>query len=360
MFIGMREEARDRVRDQRIERVVELVPPEALLEDLPLGSEREQVVVKGRQDTEKVLERVDDRLLVVVGPCSVHDAEAALEYAGRLAGLAGELGHDLLVAMRVYFEKPRTTTGWKGLINDPYLDGSCDVNAGLRMARTLLLQVLDQGLPIGCEFLDPITPQYISDTVAWGAIGARTTESQIHRQLGSGLSMPIGFKNRTDGNVQVAVDAVRAAAAPHAFAGIDDAGRPAILHTAGNPDGHVILRGGRGRPNCDPEGVGAALELLRGAGLAERVVIDASHDNSAKDPERQVQAAASIGEQVAAGNGAIVGVMLESFLVEGRQDLGDGESLTYGQSITDPCIDWEHTVTALEGLAAAVRTRRER
>jgi 3-deoxy-7-phosphoheptulonate synthase len=358
MIIGMREEARDRVRDQRIERVVELVPPEALLGDLQLGEGREQVVVKGRQDVENVLERVDDRLLVVVGPCSVHDVEAALEYAGRLAATAAELRDDLLVAMRVYFEKPRTTTGWKGLINDPYLDGSCDVNAGLRMARTLLLQVLDLGLPIGCEFLDPITPQYISDTVAWGAIGARTTESQTHRQLGSGLSMPIGFKNRTDGNVQVAVDAVRAAATPHAFAGIDDAGRPAILHTAGNPDGHVILRGGRGAPNCDREGVASALGLLADAGLAGRLVIDASHDNSAKDPEKQVLAAAEIGDQVAAGNAAIVGVMLESFLVEGRQDLGDGESLTYGQSITDPCIDWDHTVTVLEGLAAAVRARR--
>jgi len=360
MIIGMRGEERDRVREQRIERVVELVPPEALLGDLPLGEERERVVVKGRQAVENVLERVDDRLLVVVGPCSVHDVEAAREYAEKLAALADELGDDLLVAMRVYFEKPRTTTGWKGLINDPYLDGSCDVNAGLRMARTLLLQVLDLGLPIGCEFLDPITPQYIADTVAWGAIGARTTESQIHRQLGSGLSMPIGFKNRTDGNVQVAVDAVRAAAAAHAFAGIDDAGRPAILHTSGNPDGHVILRGGRGAPNCDREGVAAALEMLAAAGLAERLVVDASHDNSAKDPERQMQATAEIADQVAAGNAAIIGVMLESFLVEGRQDLGDAKSLTYGQSITDPCIDWEHTVTALEGLAAAVRARRER
>jgi 3-deoxy-7-phosphoheptulonate synthase len=359
MIIGMQREARDRVREQRIERVVELVPPEALLGDLPLGEEREQAVVAGRKDVENVLERVDDRLLVVVGPCSVHDAEAALDYGGRLAELAEKLGDDLLVAMRVYFEKPRTTTGWKGLINDPYLDGSCDVNAGLRIARTLLLQVLDLGLPVGCEFLDPITPQYISDTVAWGAIGARTTESQIHRQLGSGLSMPIGFKNRTDGNVQVAVDAVRAAAAAHAFAGIDDAGRPAILHTAGNADGHVILRGGRGKPNCDPEGVAAALAMLADAGLAERLVIDASHDNSAKDPELQMRAAAEIGEQVAAGNGAIVGVMLESFIAAGRQDLGDANSLVYGQSITDPCIDWEHTVTALEGLAAAVRTRRE-
>jgi 3-deoxy-7-phosphoheptulonate synthase len=360
MIIGMREGARDLVRDQRIERVVELVSPQALLDDLPLGEERERTVVEGRKAVENVLERVDDRLLVVVGPCSVHDAEAALDYGGRLAELGGELGDDLLVAMRVYFEKPRTTTGWKGLINDPYLDGSCDVNAGLRMARALLLQVLDLGLPIGCEFLDPITPQYISDTVAWGAIGARTTESQIHRQLGSGLSMPIGFKNRTDGNIQVAVDAVRAAAGSHAFAGIDDAGRPAILHTAGNADGHVILRGGRGTPNCDREGVAAALELLAKAGLAERLVIDASHDNSAKDPGKQMLAAAEIGDQVAAGNAAIVGVMLESFLVEGRQDLGDAGSLTYGQSITDPCIDWEHTVTALEKLAAAVRARRGR
>jgi 3-deoxy-7-phosphoheptulonate synthase len=358
MIVGMEGDTRDRVRDRRIERVVELVPPEALLGDLPLGGEREQAVVRGREEVGAILDRSDDRLLVVVGPCSVHDVEAALEYAGRLSAAAAELRGDLLVAMRVYFEKPRTTTGWKGLINDPYLDGSCDVNAGLRIARTLLLQVLDLGLPVGCEFLDPITPQYISDTVAWGAIGARTTESQIHRQLGSGLSMPIGFKNRTDGNVQVAVDAVRAAATAHAFAGIDDAGRPAILHTTGNPDGHVILRGGRGAPNYGADGVGAALEMLRAAGLAERIVIDASHDNSEKVPAKQIAAADGIGEQVAAGNGAIVGLMLESFLVEGRQDLGKGDSLVYGQSITDPCIDWEETVAVLGRLAAAVRTRR--
>jgi 3-deoxy-7-phosphoheptulonate synthase len=358
MVIGMQGETRDQVRDQRIERIVELVPPAALLGDLPLGEQREQAVVRGRGDVGNILDRNDDRLLVVVGPCSVHDVDAALDYANRLGETAKDLGDDLLVAMRVYFEKPRTTTGWKGLINDPYLDGSCDVNAGLRMARTLLLQVLDLGLPIGCEFLDPITPQYISDTVAWGAIGARTTESQIHRQLGSGLSMPIGFKNRTDGNVQVAVDAVRAAAAPHAFAGIDDSGTPAILHTTGNPDGHVILRGGRGAPNHDPEGVGGALEMLRAAGMPERIVIDASHDNSEKDPERQVLAADGIAEQVAGGNGAIVGVMLESFLVKGRQDLGDARSLTYGQSITDSCIDWDETVSLLGRLATAVRARR--
>jgi 3-deoxy-7-phosphoheptulonate synthase len=358
IIAGMQAGARDGVRDRRIERVVELVPPIDLLRDLPLGEEREGAVMDGRGSVAEIVGGSDDRLLVVVGPCSVHDVEAALDYAGRLAGAAEELRDDLLVAMRVYFEKPRTTTGWKGLINDPYLDGSCDVNAGLRMARTLLLQVLDLGLPIGCEFLDPITPQYISDTVAWGAIGARTTESQIHRQLGSGLSMPIGFKNRTDGNVQVAVDAVRAAAAPHAFAGIDDAGRPAILHTTGNPDGHVILRGGRGAPNHGPAGVAAALEKLRAAGLAERLVVDASHDNSEKVPAKQIAAAGEIGEQVAAGNEAIVGVMLESFLVEGRQDLGDAGALVYGQSITDPCIDWEETVSLLGRLAAAVRARR--
>ncbi len=358
-MIGMKEgETRDRVRDLRIERIVELVSPAKLLEELPLGEARAEAVVRGREEVVAVLDGSDDRLLVVVGPCSVHDVDAALEYAGRLAAKAAELRDDLLITMRVYFEKPRTTTGWKGLINDPHLDGSGDVNAGLRIARALLLEVLDLGLPVGCEFLDPITPQYISDAVSWGAIGARTTESQIHRQLGSGLSMPIGFKNRTDGNVQVAVDAVRAAAAPHAFAGIDDSGLPAIHHTTGNPDGHVILRGGKGAPNYDAAGIESALEKLRAAGLPERVVVDASHDNSGKDTDRQVEAAASIAEQIAAGNAAIVGVMLESFLVEGRQDLGDGESLTYGQSITDACIDWERTVVALDRLAAAVKARR--
>jgi len=260
--------------------------------------------------------------------------------------------------MRVYFEKPRTTTGWKGLINDPHLDESGDVNTGLRMARTLLLEVLDLGLPVGTEFLDPITPQYISDAVSWGAIGARTAESQTHRQLGSGLSMPVGFKNRTDGDIQVAVDAVRAAAAPHAFAGIDDAGAPAILYTSGNPDGHVILRGGKGSPNHDAEGVAQALFLLREAGLRERVVVDASHDNSGKDPGLQMLAAGQIADQIADGNPDIVGVMLESFLVEGRQDLGGGSDLTYGQSITDPCLDWGTTVSLLGQFGAAVQARR--
>jgi 3-deoxy-7-phosphoheptulonate synthase len=305
-----------------------------------------------------VLDGADDRLLVVVGPCSVHDPDAALDYARRLADQAARLGDDLLVAMRVYFEKPRTTTGWKGLINDPHLDGTGDVDAGVRAARELLLEVLRLGLPVGCEFLDPITPQYISDAVSWGAIGARTTESQIHRQLGSGLSMPVGFKNRTDGNVQVAVDAVRAAAASHSFAGVDVSGIPAILHTTGNPDGHVILRGGSGEPNHGAASVGAALKRLRGAGLAERLVIDASHDNSGKDHERQPAVAAQIGAQVARGNRAIVGVMLESFLVAGRQDVVDGAELTYGQSITDACMAWDTTVHVLDELAADVRARR--
>ena len=359
MVIGVKGQARDRVRDLRIDRVVELAPPGMLLEELPLTEQRESFVVGGRTAVADVLDATDDRLLVVVGPCSVHDADAALEYARHLGEAAERLGDDLLVVMRVYFEKPRTTTGWKGLINDPHLDGSGDVNAGLNIARQLLLEVLDIGLPIGCEFLDPITPQYISDAVAWGAIGARTTESQIHRQLGSGLSMPIGFKNRTDGDVQVAVDAVRAAAAPHVFAGIDDNGAPAILHTTGNPDCHVILRGGRDAPNHGPEAVAAALARLRAAKLPERLVIDASHDNSGKDPDRQVGAAAEIAEQVAAGNHAIVGVMLESFLVAGRQDLGDGSNLTYGQSITDACMDWEATAKVLDRFAAAVQARRE-
>jgi 3-deoxy-7-phosphoheptulonate synthase len=360
MMIGTDRGTRDRVRDQRIDRIVELASPAALLAELPLGDEREQAVVRGRGEVVDVLGRADDRLMVVVGPCSVHDVDAALDYASRLAAVAERHAEDLLVVMRVYFEKPRTSIGWKGLINDPHLDGTGDVNAGLRVARALLLQILDTGLPIGCEFLDPITPQYISDAVAWGAIGARTTESQIHRQLGSGLSMPIGFKNRTDGDVQVAVDAVRAAAASHAFAGIDDSGIPAIHHTTGNPDGHVILRGGKGAPNYDEAGVRDALAKLGAEGLAERVVIDASHDNSGKVPARQIVAAGEIGEQIAAGNDAIVGIMLESFIVEGSQSSdGEGE-LTYGQSITDACIAWDDTVSVLDGLAGSVKARRER
>jgi 3-deoxy-7-phosphoheptulonate synthase len=348
----------DPVRDQRIERVEPLAAPQALLDELSLSDEHAHVVLQGRAEIHAILDRLDDRLLVVVGPCSVHDVEATLDYARRLSEQATRLQADLRVAMRVYFEKPRTTTGWKGLINDPHLDGSGDVNTGLRMARGVLLDVLATGLPVGCEFLDPITPQYISDAVSWGAIGARTAESQIHRQLGSGLSMPVGFKNRTDGNVQVAVDAVRAAAVPHAFAGVDFDGTPAIHYTRGNSDCHIILRGGREGTNYDREAVADALSLLRAGGLPERLVIDVSHDNSGKDAGRQPPVAADVASQIAAGGREIVGVMLESFLVAGRQELGAPDQLIYGQSITDACIDWDITVEVLEGLAGAVRMRR--
>ncbi|MGB2850182.1 MAG: 3-deoxy-7-phosphoheptulonate synthase [Solirubrobacterales bacterium] len=343
------------VRDRRIEQVVPLATPALLLHEHPLPAERVEDVLNSRDEITRILDRVDHRLLVVVGPCSVHDVDAAHEYAQRLAELSLELG-DLLIAMRVYFEKPRTTTGWKGLINDPHLDGSGDVNSGLRLARELLLEVLDLGLPIGCEFLDPITPQYIADTVAWGAIGARTTESQTHRQLASGLSMPVGFKNRTDGNIGVAVDAVRAAAAQHSFAGVDLSGTSAILHTTGNRDCHIILRGGRDATNYDSDSIAATLADLRAVNLPERVIVDASHDNSGKDYERQPRIASEIASEIAGGEAAIVGVMLESFLESGRQDLGG--KLNYGQSVTDACMSWETTVEVLRGLDEASASRR--
>ncbi len=348
-----------RIRDRRIERIDPLLRPTQLLDQLPLPESSVELVVSSRGEVAAAVHGADDRLLVIVGPCSVHDTDAAREYATRLTEQARRLDEDLLIAMRVYFEKPRTTTGWKGMINDPHLDDSGDVNTGLRMARGLLLDVLGLGLPVGCEFLDPITPQYIADTVSWGAIGARTTESQIHRQLGSGLSMPVGFKNGTDGNVQIAVDAVRAASVSHAFTGVDPSGAAAIMRTTGNPDCHVILRGGRGAPNYGTEQVAKALAQLAAAGLEQRVVVDASHDNSGKDPARQRRVAAEIAEQVGAGSPAIAGLMLESFLVSGRQDLGSGE-LTYGQSITDACMDWETTAEVLDELAAGVRARRGR
>jgi len=310
----------DHLRDQRIEWATELVAPAVKLREQPLTDDCVEVVLKGRDVVTDILNRSDDRLLVVVGPCSVHDPDAALSYAQLLSARARELHDDLFVVMRVYFEKPRTTTGWKGMINDPHLDDSGDVNEGLRVARKLLLEVLELGLPVGCEFLDPITPQYIADAVTWGAIGARTTESQIHRQLASGLSMPVGFKNRTDGNIAVAVDAVRAAAVPHTFAGIDFIGTPAVLHTRGNPDCHVILRGGRDAPNFGAESVADAVERLEAVGLRERVIVDASHDNSGKDHTRQPLAVQDMAAQISAGSEALVGVMLESFLVAGRQE----------------------------------------
>jgi len=348
------------IRDQRIEDFISLKGPEVLLDTLPLHEAQAEVVVRGREEVKAILDHADDRLLAIVGPCSVHDVDAAHEYAERLAAKSKELEGDLRVAMRVYFEKPRTTTGWKGLINDPGLDDSGDVNRGFRLARGLLLEVLELGIPVGCEWLDPITPAYISDLVAWGAIGARTTESQIHRQLASGLSMPIGFKNRTDGNVDVAVDAVRAAAASHVFTGVDPEGNPAILHTSGNEDCHVILRGGRGAPNYAPESIWSTLEKLDAEGLPRRVIVDASHDNSGKDHERQPLVVDDIASQVAGGSTSIVGVMVESFLVAGNQPLEDAASLVYGQSITDKCMDWDTTVDVLDNLAAAVRARRGR
>jgi 3-deoxy-7-phosphoheptulonate synthase len=349
----------DHLRDQRIEWATGLVAPAVMLREQPLADACVEVVLRGRDAVTDILNRRDDRLLVVVGPCSVHDPDAALSYARLLSARARELEEDLFVVMRVYFEKPRTTTGWKGMINDPHLDDSGDVNEGLRVARKLLLEVLDLGLPVGCEFLDPITPQYIADAVTWGAIGARTTESQIHRQLASGLSMPVGFKNRTDGDIAVAVDAVRAAAVAHTFAGIDFIGTPAVLHTRGNPDCHVILRGGRDAPNFDAESVEDVVQRLRAVGLPERVVVDASHDNSGKDHARQPLAVEDIAGQISGGSEALVGVMLESFLVAGRQELRAGEPLTYGQSITDACMSWETTVDVLDDLAAAVRRRRD-
>ncbi len=339
-------------------KIVPMLTPALLQHELPLTDGLAETVIEGRRCVSRVLDGLDDRLLVVVGPCSVHDPQAALEYAERLRAAADRFDDELLIVMRVYFEKPRSTVGWKGLLNDPNLDGSNDVNAGMRIGRQLLLAVTGLGLPVACEWLDPITPAYLADTVSWGAIGARTVESQIHRQLASGLSMPIGMKNRPDGSVQVAVDAIRAAGVPHAFTGIDSAGTPAIFHTAGNVDCHLVLRGGRGEPNYQRDDVTAALELLAGAGLPGRVVIDASHDNSRKDHTRQPLVVEDVAAQVAGGQRGIRGLMLESFLAEGRQDLVPGRPLTPGQSITDACLSWDQTVTVLERLATAVTARR--
>jgi 3-deoxy-7-phosphoheptulonate synthase len=335
-----------------------LIAPEELLAELPLGKTQAAVVQRSREAVRRVLAGEDDRLLVVVGPCSVHDVRAAVDYAVRLAKTAADLADELCVVMRVYFEKPRTTVGWKGLINDPDLDGSHDVHRGLRTARRLLLDVVDLGLPVGCEFLDPNSPQYIADTVSWGAIGARTTESQVHRQLASGLSMPVGFKNGTDGSVKVAVEACRAAHGSHVFFGLDASGRASVVTTTGNPDVHVILRGGTGGPNYQPAHVASALDAAAQAGMPRTVMIDASHGNSRKDHVRQAVVAREIAAQVGDGQQGIAGVMLESFLVAGRQELTEPGSLTYGQSITDACLGWDVTAEVLTDLAEAVRKRR--
>ncbi|MCY9782386.1 3-deoxy-7-phosphoheptulonate synthase [Nocardiopsis sp. EMB25] len=345
--------------DTRVASYQPLIAPGDLLKELPLGHERNSLVEESRAEVKRVLDGEDDRLLVVVGPCSVHDPESAMDYARRLIGLVPSLRDDLCVVMRVYFEKPRTTVGWKGLINDPHLNDTYDVHHGLRIARQLLLDINSLGLPAGTEFLDPITPQYIADAVTWGAIGARTTESQVHRQLSSGLSTPVGFKNGTDGDVQVAVDAVGAAAASHTFFGVDPTGAGSVVVTEGNPDCHVILRGGRSGPNFDAEPVEAALDVIGRAGLPRRLMIDASHANSGKDHTRQPGVSSAIAEQVAGGQTGIIGVMLESFIVEGAQKLGDPAALTYGQSITDKCMGWETTEHVLSELAEAVRQRRK-
>ena len=348
-----------RTRDTRIVGYEPLLAPAALLDELPLTDEAAATVERTRTEVRAVLDGSDDRLLVIAGPCSVHDTAAAIEYAGRLHQVRARFRADLLVVMRVYFEKPRTVTGWKGLINDPGMDGRHDVHRGLRTARRLLLDIVARGLPVGCEWLDPITPQYIADTVTWGAIGARTTESQVHRQLASGLSMPVGFKNGTDGDIQVAVDACRASATGHTFFGVTPVGAAAVVTTAGNPDTHVILRGGRSGPNYEASHVSKALDLIAAAGLPRRLMVDASHGNSGKDHRRQPPVAAAIAEQVATGETGLTGVMLESFLREGKQQPGPPATLTYGQSVTDACMDFETTAGVLDGLAAAVRSRRK-
>ena len=343
--------------DTRIHTLHELISPEQLLNDLPIDEGLAEHVANARQAIHNVLHGEDDRLVVIVGPCSIHDPEAALEYAERLQPLAKRLSNDLLIVMRVYFEKPRTTVGWKGLINDPDLDDSFKINKGLHRARKLLVDLNRMGLPTGTEYLDLISPQYIADLVSWGAIGARTTESQTHRELASGLSCPVGFKNATDGDVQVAVDAIGAAQCAHHFLSVTKQGQSAIFETTGNRDCHIILRGGH-KPNYDMFSVDDASQLLQKANLPGHLMIDASHANSRKLPSLQVEVARDIATQVRRGNRAIIGVMLESFLVEGRQNVVPDQPLTYGQSITDACMAWDTTELVLAELAEAVAARR--
>ena len=343
--------------DLRIQHITELISPEQLVKDIGVSEHGGLTVAQARQTIHRILNDEDDRLLVIVGPCSIHDPEAALEYAALLRRAAEELTEDLFIVMRVYFEKPRTTVGWKGLINDPDLNNSFDINKGLHLARKLLSDLADMGLPSGTEYLDLISPQYSADLVSWGAIGARTTESQTHRELTSGLSCPVGFKNATDGDIQVAVDAIRSASQPHHFLSVTKQGHSAIFETTGNEDCHIILRGGK-HPNYDMFSVQDAEAMLTKAGLPALIMIDASHANSRKIPARQVDVTRDIATQVGRGNRSIFGLMLESNLVEGRQDVVEGEPLTFGQSITDPCMSWDDTLPLLQELAAAVRLRR--
>lgn len=343
--------------DLRIRKLDTLVTPADVIAELSCDETVSQTVSDAREAVHRILHGQDDRLIVVIGPCSIHDPASAMEYASRLRPMRDALGTELEIIMRVYFEKPRTTVGWKGLINDPALDGSFNINQGLRLARGLLRDINALGLPAGCEYLDTISPQYISDLVAWGAIGARTTESQVHREMASGLSCPVGFKNGTDGNVRIAVDAVGAASHPHHFLAVTKDGRSAIAATAGNPDCHVILRGGK-TPNYDTASIEAASQVLVKAGLPARLMVDASHANSGKDPDNQPQVVDDIATQLEAGERRVVGLMVESHLVGGRQDLVPGQSLVYGQSITDGCLGWDRSVQVLNRLADAVRHRR--
>ena len=343
--------------DVRIRELKELTPPAHLIREFPCTEPVADLIYGARTAMHRILHGMDDRLIVIVGPCSIHDPAAALDYARRLVHERKRFASELEVVMRVYFEKPRTTVGWKGLINDPYLDNSFKINDGLRAARELLVGINELGMPAGTEYLDMISPQYIADLVSWGAIGARTTESQVHRELASGLSCPVGFKNGTDGNVKIAVDAIKAASQPHHFLSVTKGGHSAIVSTAGNEDCHVILRGGT-TPNYDAQSVDAACSAIGKAGLAARLMIDASHANSSKKHENQIPVCAEIGRQIAGGDERIVGVMVESHLVAGRQDLQEGCTLTYGQSITDACIGWDESIAVLEGLADSVKARR--
>jgi len=343
--------------DLRIAGIHELSPPAHLIREFPCTTQVSETVSHSRQSIHRILHGQDDRILVIIGPCSIHDPKAALEYAQRLVIERQRYLADLEIVMRVYFEKPRTTVGWKGLINDPDLDNSFNINKGLRLSRELLLNINELGLPAATEFLDMISPQYTADFIAWGAIGARTTESQVHRELASGLSCPVGFKNGTDGNIKIAVDAIKSAQHPHSFLSVTKGGHSAIVTTRGNEDCHVILRGGK-IPNYDASSVQAAAEEIAKAGLAQRLMIDCSHANSSKKHENQILVAAEVAQQIAKGDSRLMGVMVESHLLAGRQDLVPGKPLVYGQSLTDACINWEDSLTVIETLAQGVRQRR--
>ena len=346
-----------RTDDLRIREMKELLPPSHLIREFGCSDKAATVAAECRTALHRILHGQDDRVMVVIGPCSIHDPKAAMEYARLLIKAREQHAGELEIVMRVYFEKPRTTVGWKGLINDPYMDNSFRINDGLRMARELLLQINELGLPAGTEFLDVISPQYIADLISWGAIGARTTESQVHRELASGLSCPVGFKNGTDGNVKIAVDAMKAASQPHHFLSVTKGGHSAIVSTNGNEDCHIILRGGKA-PNYDAASVEQACKDIAANGMASRVMIDSSHANSSKKPENQIPVVADIARQIAAGDTRIIGLMIESHLVAGRQDLIPGKELTYGQSVTDGCISWDDSIGVLDGLAQAVKQRR--